>query len=63
MHLNDLLKKIIRPERAGNWQLHLKTLESMLPYLAASGHNLYTKSVRTYFERMANLEKEHPHIY
>ena len=45
MHLNDLPKKIIRAERTGNWQPHLKTLESMLPYLAASGHNLYTKSV------------------
>ena len=31
MHLIDLLKKFIRAERTGNWQLHLKTLESMLP--------------------------------
>ena len=63
MHLNDLLKKFIRAERTGNWQLHLKTLESMLPYLAASGHNLYTKSVWIYLERMSNLEEEHPDIH
>ena len=63
MHLNNLLKKFIRAERIGNWQLHLKTLESLLPYLAASGHNLYTKSVWIYLERMSNLEEEHSDIY
>ena len=63
MHLNDLLKKFIRAERTENWQLHLKTLESMLPYLAASGHDLYTKSVWIYLERMSNLEEEHPDIH
>ena len=35
----------------------------MLPSLAASGHNLYTKSVWIYLERMSNLEEEHPDIY
>ena len=60
---NGLLKKFIRAERTENWQLHLKTQESMLPYLAASGHNLCTKSVRIYLERMPNLEEEHPDIY
>ena len=35
----------------------------MLPYLAASGHNLYTKSVWIHLERMSNLEKEHPDNY
>ena len=35
----------------------------MLPYLAASGHNLYTKSVWIYLERMSNLEEEHPDIH
>ena len=63
MHLNYLLKKFIRGERTGNWQLHLKTLESMLPYLAASGHTLYTKSVGIYLERISNLEEEHPKFY
>ena len=33
----------------GNWDLHLKSLQEMLPYFAAAGHNLlYTKSVHMY---------------
>ena len=32
----------------------------MLPYLAASGHNLYTKSARVYLQQMTDLKDEHP---
>ena len=38
-----LLKKLIKAERLGNWSLHLQALSESLPYLAASGHNLYAK--------------------
>ena len=41
----DILKCFLKAERTGYWKLHLKALYVMLPYLAASGHNLYTKSV------------------
>ena len=63
MHLDNLPKKFIRAERTENRQLHLKTLESTLPCLAASGHNLYTRLVSIYLEKMLNLEEEHPDIY
>ena len=58
----DILRKYIRGERTGKWELHLQALQEMLPYLAASGHNLYTKSVRVYLQQMTNLKAEHPHV-
>ena len=35
----------------------------MLPYLAASGHNLYTKSVRLYLQSMSSLETDHSYVH
>ena len=35
----------------------------MLPYLAACGHNHYTKSVWIYLQRMSNLQNDHPDVY
>ena len=32
----------------------------MLPYLAASDHDMYTGSARMYPQQMANLKEEHP---
>ena len=34
----------------------------MLPYLAASGHNLYTKSAKVYLQQISNLQTEHPNV-
>ncbi|KAJ8406495.1 hypothetical protein AAFF_G00300690 [Aldrovandia affinis] len=35
----------------------------MLPFMAASGHNLYTKSARIYVQRMCKLQVDHPDVY
>ena len=53
----DIFRKYNRAERTGNWALHLQTIHNMLPYLTASGHNLYTKSARVY------LKEEHPDVH
>ncbi len=45
MEMVDLLRKLKKAERTGDWALHLQTLQGMLPYYAAAGHNLYAKSV------------------
>ena len=58
----ELLRQFLTAERTGNWNLHLKSLQQMLPYLAASGRNLYTKSVHVYLQQMQDLPKSHPHI-
>ena len=62
MGMIDIIRKYIRAERTGNQALHLKTIQNMLLYLAASGHNLYTKSARVYLQQMANLNEEQPYV-
>ena len=39
-----ILRMFIKAERIGDWNLHLQAVHKMLPYFAAAGHNLYTKS-------------------
>lgn len=60
MDMVNIIQRFIRAERTGNWQLHLQTLGEMMPYLAASGHNLYAKSIYLYLQKMHRLEQEHP---
>ena len=52
MKLIDIVRNFLRSERTGDWKLHLATLQNMLPYFAASGHNLCTKSVYPYLQKM-----------
>ena len=63
MDMIDILRKFIRAERTGNWDLHLQALSEMLPFLAASGHNNYTKSVLYYLQQMCRLQVDHPDVY
>ena len=63
MDMVDILRKFIQAERTGNWDLHLQVVSEMLPYLAASGHNNYTKSALIYLQRMSRLQDEHPEVY
>ena len=58
-----MLLKFIRAERLGLWDLHLQSAVEMLPFLAASGHNLYVKSVWIYQQEMAKLQTSHPPIF
>lgn len=43
-----IVKKFIEAERTGNWKFHLISLQKMIPYFYASGHNLYAKSSQLY---------------
>ena len=63
MSLVSILRSFIRAGRTGNWQLYLQALQQMLPYLAASGHHNYTKSLVLYLNKMQKLEDTHPHVY
>ncbi len=62
MNMIDILRKFIRAERTGNWELHLQAIQDMLPYMAASGHNSYTKSAMLYLQQMLNLKAQHPDV-
>lgn len=63
MDLVDILRRFLRAERTGNWNLHLSALSDMLPYLAASGHNHYTKSIYIYLQSMADLSETNHDVY
>ena len=55
LNMVELLYQFLRSERTGNWNLHVQVLRDMLPYMAAAGHSLYTKSVYIYLQRMSQL--------
>ena len=59
----DILRNFIRAERLGDWLLHRQCLFDMLPSLAASGPNLYVKSLHIYLQDMFELESKHPEVY
>ena len=63
MTLVAILRMFIRAGRTGNWLLYLQSLQQMLPYMAASGHNNYTKSLVLYLNKMEKLQDTHPHVY
>ena len=55
-NMTTLVKRFIEAERIDNWELHLNTLQQMLPYFHASGHSLYAKSAHLYLQDMHNLK-------
>ena len=59
----DILKQFIKAEREGNWSLHLHSMARMLPFFAASGHDLYTKSAYIYLQNMEKLSISHPNVH
>ena len=63
MKLIDIVRNFLRSKRTGDWKLHLATLQTLLPYFAASGNNLYTKSVYLYLQKMWKLEHSNLDIY
>ena len=62
MDMVDLLRNFIKSERTGDWNLNLQVLYDMLPYMAASGHHHYTKSIYLYLQKLSKLSDEHPEI-
>ena len=62
MEMVDTLKLFIKAETTCNWMLHLKALHEMLPYFAAAGHTLYTKSAYIYCQQMQDLPNKHPQV-
>ena len=63
MDMISILQTFIRSERTGDWQQHLLAVRKMLPYFAASGHNLYLKSAYIYLQNMLQLPIDHPTVY
>ena len=63
MDMMDILLKFLKAERTGQWELHFESMYDMLPYLAASDHNMHAKSVYIFLRNMAQLQQHHPRVY
>ena len=63
MEMVDILCDFIKTERTGNWLLHLSVFRSMLPFLASSGHQLYTKSAYLYLQIMSKLPETNSRVH
>ena len=55
----ELVRKFIKAERLGDWDVHIQSLYEMLSFFAASGHRFYMKSVHIYLQKMAKLPEQH----
>ena len=63
MDMINILRKYIRAERTGNWELHLQAVSEMLPYMTASGHNNYTKCIWIYLQQMSSLKSDYAALF
>lgn len=63
LEMISIFKTFLKAERTGNWELHLKCVRNMLPYFAASGHNLYTKPSYVYLTDMQSLANTYPDVH
>ena len=63
MEMIGILRMFIKAEITGYWALHVQTIQAMLPYFAAAGHNLYAKSAHMYLQTMLELPETHPDIH
>ena len=58
-----LAKDLVRADREGDWDLHLKTVEAVLPYFASFDSNNYLHWCSLYLEDMKRLPKNAPKIH
>ena len=61
--MTNILSRFLIAERTGNWELHLTSIQEMLPYFVAAGHNIYAKSAYVYLSMMFKPELDHPEVY
>ena len=57
MKMMDILRMLLTGERMGIWELQIQGMYDMMPYLAASGHNLYPKCIHVYMQQMHKLHE------
>ncbi|KAE8745769.1 hypothetical protein FOCC_FOCC007485 [Frankliniella occidentalis] len=54
--LVGLVRRYVRAERVGDWELHLECVREMLPYFHAAGHIHYAKAAHLYVQQMEELQ-------
>lgn len=59
----ELLWRLLKSERNGDFEAHLCAVNDTLPYLSAAGRNLYFKWIPVYLSDMEKLKSEVPEMY
>ena len=62
MKIMDILRMFLKGERMDIWALHIQAMDGVLPYVAASGHNLFAKCIHVYLQQMHKLHETHPEV-
>lgn len=60
LQMVQLLLEFIRATRTSDWQLHLSTLRSMIPWFFATDRTNYARYAPCYWLEMSDLERSHP---
>ena len=63
MHMIDIMRKSIKAERTGSFKMHVESVKDTLPFLAAAGHNHYTKLSWLYLQQLLDLMVTHPDVF
>lgn len=50
-----IIEDFVYAEKSGNWNLHVKTVEKMIPFFHATGHFPYAKSAQIYLQDCKDL--------
>lgn len=56
--MTTLLKDFEQADKSGNWALHIRTIQKMIPFFHASGHNNYAESAHLYLQDLFQLTSE-----
>ena len=59
----DIIRKFIRADRFGLWDMHLEAFQESLPVFAAAGHFNYIKSSYLYFQTCLDLPTKNTFVY
>lgn len=59
----QILLDLLRADREGNWNLHLRSIRSMIPWCFAMDKSNYSRYLPIYYAKMTRLEHDSPEIY
>lgn len=63
--MDKVLRQPIKAKKTGtsNWPLCFLSIKSMLPFIATSGHNLYTDTDKIFLMEIQCSNKDRPDVY
>ncbi|KAG1659234.1 Programmed cell death protein 4 [Nymphon striatum] len=59
----ELMLKLLRASREGNWKLYLTSIHEMIPWCFSYDNINYARYLSAYYAEMTNLPEEHPEIH